>query len=539
MSSVPVNPIIPGFSPDPSIVLVDGTFYLVTSTFHLFPGLPIYVSKDLVSWTHIGNAINRPSQLSLKNSSTKLFPPDSRGDVMLSTGGLYAPTIRHHLGTFYIVCTNVIHTGPGSKDRTENFIISTTDIHASNWSDPIPFDFRGIDPSIFFDAADDDDDAGRAYIQASASPGPMTTITQFEINPATGEKLSPEKTLWTGTGGIYPEGPHLYKKDGWYYLVISEGGTFEGHMVTVARSRELWGPYESYERNPILPARGADEYVQGTGHCDIFQDLGGRWWCVCLGTRRREGKYVLGRETFLTTAEWKEGEWPVLDQVRLDPKLVDGRSLARREDKNTLKTEPGVDYLYIRDPELDHYSFSDDDNGTITLTASTADISQWQDPTTFIGKRQRKHDGIAKATLHNPQPTPTPTTATTTTLKAGLAYYKDEHRHIKLFHDFSTSEIVLELTNNAKSISRTVRHGLEQMTDAVITFRIEYTELEYRFSFSTGRDGNENGAGSWVVVGCVDALEMTGPDFVGPVIGVFATAREEGVRVRFEGLGVE
>ncbi|KAK2811166.1 hypothetical protein FQN50_002263 [Emmonsiellopsis sp. PD_5] len=537
MSSVPVNPIIPGFSPDPSIVLVDGTFYLVTSTFHLFPGLPIYVSKDLVSWTHIGNAINRRTQLSLKNSSTKFFPPDSRGDVMLSTGGLYAPTVRHHAGTFYIVCTNVIHTThPDTKDRPENFILTTTDIHANNWSDPIPFDFRGIDPSIFFN--DDGDGDGRAYIQASASPGPMTTITQFEINPATGEKLSAEKILWTGTGDIYPEGPHLYKKDGWYYLMISEGGTFDGHMVTVARSRDLWGPYESYEHNPILTARDTEEYIQATGHCDVFQDLRGRWWGVCLGTRKREGRYVLGRETFLTTAEWKEGDWPVLDQVRLDPNPNDGSLLARKED---LRTEPGVDYLYIRDPELDHYSFSDDDNGTITLTASAADISQWQDPTTFIGKRQRKHDGIAKVTLHNPQPTPAATT-TTTTLKAGLAYYKDEHRHIKLFHDFSTSEIVLELTNNAKSISRTVRHGLgqqEMTTNDAVTFRVEYTEVEYRFSFSMGGDEDEDVARSWVVVGCVDALEMTGPDFVGPVIGVFATAREEGVRAKFEGLGVE
>jgi len=175
---------------------------------------------------------------------------------MHNTGGLYAPTIRHHNGTVYIVCTNVLHADSWTQDQTENFIVSTTDIWSGQWSDAIPFSFQGIDPSIFFDSD------GKSYIQGSAAPGPMTRIHLFEIDLRTGEKLSEEKEIWKGTGGEYPEGPHLYKKDEWYYVVISEGGTFEGHMITVARSRDIWGPYEAFERNPILTARDTREYIR-------------------------------------------------------------------------------------------------------------------------------------------------------------------------------------------------------------------------------------------------------------------------------------
>jgi beta-xylosidase len=230
---------------------------------------------------------------------------------MLATGGLYAPTIRYYNGTVYIVCTNIIHPGNSTEDITQNFIVSTNNIWSNEWSDPIYFDFHGIDPSIFLD------DDGRAYIQGSASPGPMTKIHLFEIDLKTGEKLSEEKKIWDGTGGIYPEGPHIYKKDGWYYLMISEGGTHEGHMITVARSRDIWGSYEAFERNPILTTKGTDEYIRYTGHCDMFEDQQGKWWAGCLGVRKdKEGRFVMGRETFLTTGEWLEGDWPKLNQVK-------------------------------------------------------------------------------------------------------------------------------------------------------------------------------------------------------------------------------
>jgi beta-xylosidase len=172
------------------------------------------------------------------------------------TGGLYAPTIRYNNGTIYVVCTNILHAENSDKGVAKNFIVSTTDIWSGVWSDPVYFEFDGIDPSIFFD------DDGKSYMQGSASPGPMTKIHLFEIDLQTGKKLSEEKKIWDGTGGIYPEGPHMYKKDSWFYIMISEGGTCEGHMITVARSKNIWGPYEPFQQNPILTARDTTEYIR-------------------------------------------------------------------------------------------------------------------------------------------------------------------------------------------------------------------------------------------------------------------------------------
>ncbi|KAI8317369.1 hypothetical protein K4K59_008669, partial [Colletotrichum sp. SAR11_240] len=187
------NPIIPGFAPDPSVVFVDGVFYLATSSFHVFPGIPIYASTDLQEWKHIGNAINRKEQLSLERAETAVMPLDT-GNIMVSSAGLFAPSIRHHEGRFYIICTNA--TRRDGEFCLENFYVSTADIWAGEWSDPIYFPFHGIDPSLFFD------DDGRAYVQGcwmiDRLKQPSCTIKQFEIDIATGKALSEVKEIWGG-----------------------------------------------------------------------------------------------------------------------------------------------------------------------------------------------------------------------------------------------------------------------------------------------------------------------------------------------------
>lgn len=467
-----------------------------------------------------GNAINRPSQLSLAKSDTRLSPRDENGDIMLVTGGLYAPTIRQNQGIVYIVCTNIIHSEESSLDIPENFIVSTCDIWSDKWSDLVYFDFKGIDPSLFFD------DNGKVYIQGSAAPGPMTKISMFEIGIETGKKLSEEKQIWDGTGGIYPEGPHLYKRDSWYYIMISEGGTHENHMITVARAKDIWGPYEPFDQNPILSARGTKEYIRYTGHCDMVQDEQGNWWGVCLGVRKDEGRYVLGRESFLTTGEWSLGEWPKLAQVKMNPVLPHGKRNLHLEGNAPLTAVPMVDYLYIRDAKLENHKFSGAGT-TIGLKPSKVDMSHWMEPVTFVGKRQRLLEGKSSVLMHQPA------AATLATLKAGLAYYKDEHRYIKLFYDFSACAMVFEVVNNAKNISKTARHYV-QLAE-VVALRVEYTERSYKFSYST--EGVL--APTWEFFDRVDTIDMTGPDFVGPVIGIFATANADDIEVQFDNLDVD
>lgn len=469
-----------------------------------------------------GNAINRQSQLSLALTQTKLNSEEG-GEFMCATGGLYAPTIRHHNGIFYVICTNVIHVGE-QEGTHQNFIVSTTDIWGGQWSDPVSFDFEGIDTSILWD------DDGRSYIHGSAAPGPMTTIKLFEIDVSTGKKLSDEKIIWRGTGGIWPEGPHIYKKDdGWYYLFISEGGTFEDHMITVARSKSVWGPYAANPHNPILTARGTNEYVQHTGHSDIFQDSQGNWWAVCLGVRKdRFKRYVMGRESFLTSVDWPAESWPRMNQVKLG--LPSELPNILPDTVSSLSATPDVDWCYIRNADLAMHKIAE--NGKeIVLKANEFDLSQSspESRVTFVGKRQRQLEGHSQvAVRHVP---------VGTQVNGGLCVYKDEHRFARIYLDFKTPAIVFEFVNKAKSIDRIKKIAIDlKRSNAVTTwFKIDYLESHYRFSYRLEQDPQ------WIDLGDLDTLELTGHDFVGPIVGIFASTKpmNEQTDIKFEMLEID
>lgn len=280
------NPIIPGYNPDPSICRVGNDFYLVNSTFEFFPGVPIYHSQNLVNWELIGYCLTRRSQLELENCR--------------NSGGIYAPTIRHHNGTFYMITTNVTDKG--------NFIVHTSDIHGE-WSEPAWIDQGGIDPSLFWDNDE------RCYYCSTGILDGVRGIVAFEIDPMTGEILSEKKLISEGCGGQCAEGPHIYKKDGFYYLMIAEGGTEYAHRETIQRSEHIYGPYTPCPHNPIISHK---EYkkseIQATGHADLVEDSNGNWWMVCLGIRRFSHALLhnLGRETFLAPVSWNEEGWPVV-----------------------------------------------------------------------------------------------------------------------------------------------------------------------------------------------------------------------------------
>ncbi|WYZ38206.1 hypothetical protein EsH8_III_000120 [Colletotrichum jinshuiense] len=233
------NPIIPGFAPDPTIVVVNGTYILVNSSFHVFPGLPIYSSTNLVDWELRGHALSRPSQLSLSNAFTK-FIPLPHGIPLIITGGLFAPTLRHFGNKFYLVCTYAYEKADGGHEF-QNFLLSCQEdsiFSENSWSDAVPFQFPGIDPGLFFDET-----SGKAYVHGSYRTGPPwapdCSIRQFQIDVETGEALSECKFLWKGASGKNDaEGPHIYFKDGWYYLLTAESSTFEGHQINIASQLE-------------------------------------------------------------------------------------------------------------------------------------------------------------------------------------------------------------------------------------------------------------------------------------------------------------
>lgn len=280
------NPIIRGFHPDPSICRVGEDFYLVTSTFEFFPGVPIFHSRNLVNWELIGHCLTRFSQLPLQGSR--------------NSGGIYAPTIRYHDGVFYMITTNEILGGA--------FLVSAHDVRGE-WSEPVRVPLWGIDPSLFWD------DDGTCYAASTCDDGGRQAIACAAINPDTGELLSEKHILSYGCGGKYPEGPHLYKRDGWYYLMLAEGGTEYGHHETILRSRSVFGDYEPCPHNPIVSSagiRGQGAPIQATGHADLVEDQHGRTWMICLGIRQFGFQLLhnLGRETCLAPVVWGEDGWP-------------------------------------------------------------------------------------------------------------------------------------------------------------------------------------------------------------------------------------
>jgi beta-xylosidase len=301
------NPILPGFHPDPSCISVpehpyDWTFFCASSSFSVFPGIPIHASKDLVDWKLVSNAISRPEQLPDLAITNK------------STSGIWAPALRYHDGVFYILSTLVFDDQPSTNDsKWDNFIITSTDPFDSlSWSDPVHFPFVGYDTSPFWD------DDGNTYVTGSHTWEVYPAIKQATIDLKTG-KVGEYVDIWNGTGGEAPEGPHIYKKDDWYYLMIAEGGTGLNHEEDIARSRSLFGPYDNGvdPATPIVTQANTSSYFQTVGHADVFQDRQGHWWGVALSTRSgpEYQVYPMGRETVLAPVSWPNGGWPVWTNI--------------------------------------------------------------------------------------------------------------------------------------------------------------------------------------------------------------------------------
>ena len=288
------NPILKGFYPDPSACRVGDDYYIVCSSFVYAPGVPIFHSKDLAHWEQIGHVLDRESQLPVKGEISR---------------GIFAPTIREHKGTFYMITTNVSHGG--------NFVVTAKD-PAGPWSEPyyLGEDAPGIDPSLFFD-----DDDRCYYVGTRPNPEGVRYNGDWEIwvqelDLNTMKLVGESMAIWKGAvkDVIWPEGPHLYKKDGYYYLLHAEGGTGPEHAISVARSKELFAWFEGCPRNPIFSHRnlGKDYPIIYAGHGDLIDDKNGNWYIVMLASRPCEKHCSIGRETFLAKVVWEEG-WPVIN----------------------------------------------------------------------------------------------------------------------------------------------------------------------------------------------------------------------------------
>jgi Glycosyl hydrolases family 43 len=290
------QPILPGFFPDPTICRVGEDYYLANSSFEYFPGAPIFHSRDLVSWTQIGNILTRRSQF--------------RSGTTGPSTGIYGSTLRHHDGRFWFITTNV-------SDFDSGQVIVSTDDPAGEWSDPIFVpEAIGIDPDLCWD------EQGQSYLTWHVLDFTVggQGIRQAPIDLQTGRLQEPDYPIWQGSGMPAAEGPHLYRIGAYWYILLAEGGTERGHCVTAARSRSLRGPFEPCPWNPVFTHRSSTHPVQSVGHADLVETPDGRWAAVYLGARPRgstPGFHVLGRETFLAAVDWVDG-WPGFDELRFE-----------------------------------------------------------------------------------------------------------------------------------------------------------------------------------------------------------------------------
>ncbi|MBR6102401.1 MAG: family 43 glycosylhydrolase [Ruminococcus sp.] len=358
------NPVVKGFCPDPSVCFANGKFYMVCGSYQYFPSVPIFESEDLVNWTQIGYALDRPDQVML--------------DKIVSSGGVTAPTIRYNAGIFYVCLTN---------DTTrQNFFVKTDNIYGS-WSDPIYVEQGGSDPSMYFEK-------NRCYFMSNGEDAEgVSGIIQCEIDPATGKRISDSKCLWQGGAGRFYESPHLYKIGKWYYLMAAEGGTDYGHMIACARSRSLWGRYSRNPNNPVLSNRNKAPYIiQGIGRGELVADQNGNWFILSGGFRQMQlwmPFHNLGREVFLSPVKFGEDGWFTAgrDGTTEESFEIDGEfSQSFKRHYTFENTSWKIDWSYMREPDEKKYELSDD---KAVLIGSEVDLEDTDSPT-FIAMRQKE-----------------------------------------------------------------------------------------------------------------------------------------------------
>jgi len=508
------NPILTGFYPDPGATRVGNDFYIVNSTFAYFPGIPVFHSTDLVNWTQIGNVIDRPGMLDFEGLGL--------------SRGVFAPTIDHKDGTYYVANTCV--------DCGGNFIV-TADDPAGPWSDPVWLpEVGGIDPSLYFD------DDGKVYIMNNDAPPaePLydghRAIWIREIDPETFQSISEPVVLVDG--GVRPEekpiwieGPNIYKVDGTYYLSAAEGGTAEGHSQVVLKADTVLGPYTPFDGNPILTQRhlprDRENPITSVGHAKLLEAPNGEWWATFLGVRPYEDDfYNTGRETFLLPVRWEQG-WPIMTEGdQTVPYLLDRPDLPAesppaipmsgnfsfREEFD--EGELDLYWLFVRVPETRWYDL-ESEPGTLLIEPRPVSLGGFAQPS-YVGRRQQHLNASASTALRF-----TPAAAGDT---AGLAAFQNDAYYyyigIALHEGVTRVELRKRAGDDEPEDGVLIASApLEIAAGAPVYLKIDAREAAYDFSWATE-------PGQWNALATdVDGRILstrTAGGFVGVTFGMFA-----------------
>lgn len=436
------NPIIPGMYPDPSVCCVDGVYYLVNSTFEYFPGVPIFKSEDLINWMQIGNCLTRETQLILGDSSC--------------SEGIFAPVIRWHEGKFYMITTCFM------KGKMNNFYV-TTENPAGEWSDPVYIEIDGIDPSFYWEE-------NRTYIQYAG----RGAIYQVEIEEDSGKIIQGPQILTKGCGGRDTEGPHMWKRNGYYYLLLAEGGTREGHMVTMMRGKELWGPFEPSLYNPVISNKDwAKEQIQCVGHADWVIGPDGKDYLVTLGVRHLRHKSILGRETMLTPAYWTEDGW-LRSQYGYMPTEWEGNLGAEQKPLPEFVLDMKEEFMpsCVISPRTDNkvnYQFK---NKKLYISGNGHSLSEGI--ASFWGVRQTEYEFDLELEIQC-------TLITSEKDEIGLVMRASNGFHMSIFCTKRKGELVIVLRKQAADIVSETIYTPNQSLDKEYVLRISGNKSKYQF----------------------------------------------------------
>lgn len=503
------NPILQGWASDPSVCTNgEGDYYLVTSTFVYFPGVPIYHSRDLVNWRQIGYVLDRESQLR-----------NTEGQHV--SGGIFAPAISYnpHNKTYYMVTTNV---GAG------NFFVKATD-PAGPWSEPIMLpEVGGIDPSFFFD------EDGRAYIVNNDEPSypaeypghRSIRIREFDVatDRTVGDwKVLVDKGVNPAEKPIWIEGPHMYKINGRYFLMDAEGGTSTWHSEVIFASDSPWGPFVPYEHNPILTQRHLDpnrpDPVTCAGHADLIQAKEGDWWAVFLACRPIDGRFEnLGRETFILPVSWTDDGFPVILEGNATVDLIVRREAATpAPDKlqgnygyRTDFDEPqlGFEWMSLR-KGLGSLCSLTEEPGYLALRCSDAKASERRTPA-MCCYRMQHHKFTASTDVVFDASTPDEA--------AGMLLFKDENHH----YFFAISGIGAERSISVLkfgNMGRSETLATAPLARGKVRLKVVSDGLTYGFAYSVD-GGKESTLCSGVEADYLSTAVAGG--FTGSVIGLYA-----------------
>lgn len=495
------NPILRGFFPDPSIVRVGDDYYMVNSTFEYFPAIVISHSRDLIHWEIIGHGVTRNDYL------------DFFG--LEDSHGMWAPDISYHDGVFYIMATLRLNGGAdeaGSKVIRRQMVIRS-DKPEGPYSKPVFIEVGGIDPSHFVD------DDGSHYMLVNSA------ARLVKLNTDCTAAVAEPVTIWAGTGARCPEGPHLLKHKGYYYIILAEGGTGYGHRVSVARSRELYGPYESSPHNPVLTQTDPQARIQRAGHGKLVQTPEGDWWMVYLCGRPNEGNFTtLGRETSLDPVTWTTDGWFVVNDghgpsnIQIAPRLAEFKYNPRYFDDFD-QSRLDLNWQFVRNPDHDTWSLTKR-SGYLRLYTGNAPLGSIYARNVLVRREQHfQYQAVTKLEF----------SPCCNGEEAGLTCYYNSHCFIKLSVIYDNG-LKIRLIEN-RNDSFTCLGEVENVHENTLFLKTVVDKQRRKFYYSCD---NQSWHGIGMVIDasflCDEGVQL-GKHHTGTMVGLYATNAGTGARI--------